>query len=153
MGGGVEFHMREQWWTRVEYTYDALPNFHSSISNQNHTLNPRGVSIGVTYRFGGAPKIRFPEPVAVDQETQNLPGPYTANRRPVTKPNNAPAPDTVPGTPVAKANAPAPATAPGTPAPQASMPAPAPAPGTVPKADVPAPAPAPGTPAPQANMP
>ena len=65
IGGGVEFHMREHWWTRVEYTYDALPNFHSSISNQNHTLNPRGISIGVTYRFG-APKTRFPEPVVVD---------------------------------------------------------------------------------------
>src|SRR3954452_18786337 len=153
VGGGAEFRMRENWWTRVEYTYDALPNFHSSITNKNHTLNPRGISIGVTYRFG-ARKARFPEPVVVDQETQNLPGPYTANQRSVTKPNNAPAPDAVSRTPVNTPDVPAPATVPGTPAPQANMPAPATAPGTsAPKANVPAPALAPGTPAPQANTP
>jgi len=153
IGGGAEFRMRENWWTRVEYTYDALPNFHSSITNKNHTLNPRGISIGVTYRFG-ARKTRFPEPVVVDQETQNLPGPYTANQRSVTKPNNAPAPDTVSRTPVITPDVPAPATVPGTPAPQANMPAPATAPGTsAHKADVPAPATAPRTSASKANIP
>src|SRR5579863_4975616 len=118
VGGGVEIHTAGHWWTRVEYTYDALPNFHSSITNQNHTLNPRGISIGVTYRFG-ASKTRYSIPVVVmDQETQNLPGPYTANQRPVTRPN-APAPAIVPETPAPQANMPAPAPAPGTPAPKA----------------------------------
>ena len=52
LGGGAEYHMGRHWWTRVEYTYDALENFHSSITNQNHTLNPRGIAFGETYRFG-----------------------------------------------------------------------------------------------------
>jgi polysaccharide export outer membrane protein len=154
LGGGVEFHMRENWWTRVEYTYDALPNFHSSITNKNHTLNPRGISLGVTYRFG-AERTRFPQPVVVaDRETQNLPGPYTANQRSVTKPNNAPPPAAVPETPAPEANVTAPAAAPGTPAPQANVPVPAAAPGTpAPQANVPSPAAAPETPAPEANVP
>jgi opacity protein-like surface antigen len=52
VGGGVEYHLWEHWWTRVDYTYEGIPNFHSSISGQVHTLNPRGVSFGATYRFG-----------------------------------------------------------------------------------------------------
>jgi polysaccharide biosynthesis/export protein len=154
VGGGVEFQMREHWWTRVEYTYDAITNFHSSISNQNHNLDPRGIAIGLTYRFG-APKDRFPEPVVVaDQDTRNLPGPYTANRRSETNPNPAPPPETATVTPAPQANVPAPAPAPETPAPQANVPAPAPAPETpAPQANVPAPAPGPETPAPQANVP
>jgi len=52
VGGGAEYHMSGHWWTRVDYTYEALQNFHSSITNQNHTLNPRGISFGMTYRFG-----------------------------------------------------------------------------------------------------
>jgi polysaccharide biosynthesis/export protein len=114
LGGGVEIHTRGHWWTRAEYTYDGLPKFHSSISNLNHTLNPRGISVGLTYRFGARETISFPEPVVFDQETENLPGPYTANRTPVSKPN-APAPDTATGTPVARPNVPAPATATGAP--------------------------------------
>lgn len=51
-GGGVEYHTRGHWWTRVEYDYDYFPNFHSSITNENHTLNPRGFIFGETYRFG-----------------------------------------------------------------------------------------------------
>jgi hypothetical protein len=43
VGGGAEYHMWGHWWTRVDYTY---------ISNQSHTLNPRGISFGATYRFG-----------------------------------------------------------------------------------------------------
>jgi hypothetical protein len=54
IGGGAEYHMWGHWWTRVDYTYEAIPNFHSSITNQNHTLNPRGISFGETYRFGEA---------------------------------------------------------------------------------------------------
>jgi hypothetical protein len=54
IGGGAEYHIRGHWWTRVDYTYEAIPNFHSSISNQNHTLNPRGISFGATYRFGAS---------------------------------------------------------------------------------------------------
>ena len=41
-----------EWWTQVEYSYDFFPDFHSSITNQNHTLNPRGITFGETYRFG-----------------------------------------------------------------------------------------------------
>lgn len=52
VGGGAEYHMWGHWWTRVDYTYEAIPSFHSSVSNQNHTLNPRGISFGATYRFG-----------------------------------------------------------------------------------------------------
>lgn len=54
LGGGFEYHTWEHWWTRVDYTYDALPNFHSSITKQYHTLNPRGVTFGETYRFGAS---------------------------------------------------------------------------------------------------
>ena len=52
VGGGVEYHMKGHWWTRVEYTFDNIPHFHSAATNQNHTLNPRGISFGATYRFG-----------------------------------------------------------------------------------------------------
>ena len=52
IGGGAEYHMGGHWWTRVDYTYEAFPDFHSTISNQIHTLNPRGISFGETYRFG-----------------------------------------------------------------------------------------------------
>ena len=44
VGGGAEYHLAGHWWTRMDYTYEAIPNFHSNISNQNHTLNPRGIS-------------------------------------------------------------------------------------------------------------
>jgi len=52
VGGGAEYHTGGHWWTRVEYTYEALPNFHSSVTGQNHNLNPRGFTFGETYRFG-----------------------------------------------------------------------------------------------------
>jgi hypothetical protein len=52
LGGGLEYHTWGHWWTRVDYTYEAIPNFHSSITNQYHTLNPRGIAFGETYRFG-----------------------------------------------------------------------------------------------------
>lgn len=52
LGGGAEYHTWGQFWTRVEYSYDFFPDFHSSITNQNHTLNPRGFTFGETYRFG-----------------------------------------------------------------------------------------------------
>lgn len=51
-GAGVEYHTSGKFWTRVEYTYDFFPDFHSSVSNQNHTLNPRGITFGETFRFG-----------------------------------------------------------------------------------------------------
>jgi len=53
-GGGAEYHTGGHWWTRVDYTYEAITNFHSTVSGQNHTLNPRGISFGETYRFGAA---------------------------------------------------------------------------------------------------
>lgn len=53
LGGGVEYHTWGQLWTRVEYSYDFFPNFHSSITNDsNHSLNPRGITFGETFRFG-----------------------------------------------------------------------------------------------------
>lgn len=52
VGGGFEYHTWKHWWTRVDYTYEALPGFHSSVTNQNHTLNPQGITFGETYRFG-----------------------------------------------------------------------------------------------------
>jgi opacity protein-like surface antigen len=53
VGGGVEYHTYKHLWTRVEYSYDFFPNFHSSITNDsNHALNPRGFTFGETYRFG-----------------------------------------------------------------------------------------------------
>lgn len=51
-GAGLEYHTKGQFWTRVEYSYDFFPNVHSSITNQNHTLNPRGLTFGETFRFG-----------------------------------------------------------------------------------------------------
>jgi polysaccharide export outer membrane protein len=119
----------------------------------------------LTYRFG-APETRLPAPVVFDQETENLPGPYTANRTPVSKPN-APAPDTATGTPVAQPNVPTPAMATGTPGQsvcpvrggfivcsnarppaQPNVPAPATATGTpVDRPNVPAPGTATGAPA------
>jgi hypothetical protein len=54
VGGGLEYHIAGHWWTRVDYTYEAIPNFYSSISKEYHSLNPRGISFGATYRFGAA---------------------------------------------------------------------------------------------------
>jgi opacity protein-like surface antigen len=52
LGGGFEYHTWKSMWTRVEYDYDFFPNFHSSVTGQNHTLNPRGFIFGETWRFG-----------------------------------------------------------------------------------------------------
>ena len=52
LGGGVEYHTKGPFWTRVGYSYDFFPDFHSSVTNQNHSLNPRGFTFGETYRFG-----------------------------------------------------------------------------------------------------
>jgi hypothetical protein len=51
IGGGVEVHNWRRLWTRVDYTFDAIPNFHSSITNEYQTLNPRGLTFGETFRF------------------------------------------------------------------------------------------------------
>jgi len=52
VGGGVEYHTWRNLWTRVGYSYDFFPDFHSSVTNQNHSLNPRGFTFGETIRFG-----------------------------------------------------------------------------------------------------
>lgn len=52
LGGGVEYHTAGHWWTRVGYSYDFFPNFHSSVTGNNPALNPRGFTFGETYRFG-----------------------------------------------------------------------------------------------------
>ena len=52
VGGGLEYHTAGHWWTRVEYTYDNIPNFLSGVTHEKHTLNPRGITFGETFRFG-----------------------------------------------------------------------------------------------------
>jgi opacity protein-like surface antigen len=52
LGAGAEYHTWRNMWTHVEYTYDFFPDFHSSVTGQNHTLNPRGFVFGESYRFG-----------------------------------------------------------------------------------------------------
>jgi opacity protein-like surface antigen len=54
LGGGAEYHIKGNVWARAEYLYDFFPDFHSSISNENHSLNPHGINFGATYRFGPA---------------------------------------------------------------------------------------------------
>lgn len=51
LGGGVELHNWRRLWTRVDYTYDNIPNFHSIGTGQFHTLNPNGFTFGETIRF------------------------------------------------------------------------------------------------------
>jgi hypothetical protein len=52
VGGGFEYHTYKRWWTHVEYDYDFFPDFHSTITNEDHSLNPRGFIFGESYRFG-----------------------------------------------------------------------------------------------------
>jgi len=52
LGGGAEYHTAGKFWINVGYSYDFFPDFHSSVTNQNHTLNPRGFTFGGSYRFG-----------------------------------------------------------------------------------------------------
>ena len=52
VGGGVEYHTKGHLWTRVGYSYDFFPDFHSSVTGLSHSLNPRGFTFGETYRFG-----------------------------------------------------------------------------------------------------
>lgn len=52
LAGGVEYHIKGNVWTRVGYSYDFFTDFHSSVTGVNHTLNPRGFTFGMTYRFG-----------------------------------------------------------------------------------------------------
>ena len=54
IGGGGEYHLWDHWWLRVDYTYENIRNFHSSISNEKHTLNPRGIAFGMSYRLGAS---------------------------------------------------------------------------------------------------
>ncbi len=50
-GGGLEYHIKGHWWTRVDYTYEGLMDFRGPNGEYN-TLNPRGIAFGATYRFG-----------------------------------------------------------------------------------------------------
>ena len=52
LGGGFDYHTHGNLWTRFEYNYDFFPNFQSYIDHKNHGLNPRGITFGMTYRFG-----------------------------------------------------------------------------------------------------
>ena len=51
LGGGIDYKLSRHLSARIDYTYDAFPNFYSTISGQHHTLNPNGISFGPTYHF------------------------------------------------------------------------------------------------------
>jgi len=51
LGGGFEYHSWRRIWTRVDYTYDGYPQFYSTNTNQSHTLNPAGITVGFTYHL------------------------------------------------------------------------------------------------------
>lgn len=51
LGGGVEYHTWRRVWTRVDYTYDGFPGFLSFITFKEHTLNPNGVTVGLSYHL------------------------------------------------------------------------------------------------------
>lgn len=52
VGGGFEYHIHRNLWARAEYSYDWFPNFQSSVTHTKDGLNPRGITLGATYRFG-----------------------------------------------------------------------------------------------------
>lgn len=47
-GAGVEYHLVGNLWARGEYEYQFWPN----LFQGPHTLDPQGVTIGATYKFG-----------------------------------------------------------------------------------------------------
>jgi len=51
LGGGCELRLSKRIGTRIDYTYDGFPDFYSPVSRLHQTLDPRGVSIGVTYHI------------------------------------------------------------------------------------------------------
>ena len=51
VGGGVEYRTWRRLWTRADYTYDGYPDFFSTNTHQYHTLNPAGVTVGLTYHL------------------------------------------------------------------------------------------------------
>ena len=52
LGGGFEYHTKGNFWTHVGYSYDFFPHFHSSVTGNYPSLNPRGFTFGESYRFG-----------------------------------------------------------------------------------------------------
>jgi opacity protein-like surface antigen len=51
VGCGMEYHNWQRIWTRVDYTYDGFPSFLSFVTFKKHTLNPNGVTVGLSYHF------------------------------------------------------------------------------------------------------
>jgi len=51
VGGGLEYRTWRHLWTRADYTYDGFPGYLSFTTFQKHTLNPNGISVGVSYHF------------------------------------------------------------------------------------------------------
>ncbi len=51
VGGGLEYRTWQRWWTRIDYTYDGFPGYLSLITLKEHTLNPNGFSVGMSYHF------------------------------------------------------------------------------------------------------
>ena len=51
LGGGAEFHAWRPLWTRVDYTYDGFPSFLSFKTFEKHTLNPTGITVGLSYHI------------------------------------------------------------------------------------------------------
>jgi len=46
-GGGAEFHAFRNAWVRADYEYQFWPKLFGP-----HSLNPNGITLGVTYKFG-----------------------------------------------------------------------------------------------------
>lgn len=51
LGGGLEYRTSNHLWTRIDYTYDFFPGFLSFVTFKEHTLNPNGISLGMSYHI------------------------------------------------------------------------------------------------------
>jgi hypothetical protein len=51
LGAGLEYHNYRRIWTRADFTYDGFPSFLSYVTLEKHTLNPTGITLGVSYHF------------------------------------------------------------------------------------------------------
>ena len=51
LGGGLEHHLGGPLFARADYTYDWFPQFVSPVTLQAHSLNPNGLTLGVSVRL------------------------------------------------------------------------------------------------------
>ena len=67
IGGGIEYAFAPNWTTRVEYRYTDYGSATGSIvnccagppSSQHHELKANAVRVGLTYKFGGDPWVKY----------------------------------------------------------------------------------------------